>query len=73
MDANSAQFPFLRQFLPRCVLRLGPSILTLKATSDLDGETYNDKSETLALGLSLILLHYRCSQENLSGPQFPPL
>lgn len=50
------QVQVLPQTFPRCVLRLGPSILILKATSDLDGGTYNDKSETLALGLSPILL-----------------
>lgn len=42
MDANSAQVLLLPQILPRCVLRLGPFILILRATSDLDGGAYND-------------------------------
>lgn len=54
--ANSAQALLLPWSLPRCVLRLGLSILILKATSDLGGGTCKDKPETLALGLSPILL-----------------
>lgn len=57
MIANLAQVPLLPRTLPQCVLRLVPSTLTLKATSDLDGGTCKDKPETLALGLSPILLH----------------
>lgn len=63
MIADSAQASLLLQILLLCVLGLGPSLLILKITSDLDGGTCEDKSETLALGFSPILLH---------GP-YPPL